>query len=36
MQKIISKPVMFALSNGWAKYFQKDSSNILQEKENEF
>jgi len=36
MQKIISKPVMFALSNGWAKYFQKDSSNILHEKENEF
>ena len=36
MQKIISKPVMFALSNGWAKYFQKDRNNILKEKENEF
>lgn len=25
LQKIITKPVMFAFSNGWAKYYQKDN-----------
>ena len=36
MRKVISKPIMFALSNGWAKYYQKDQDYKLEEKENEF
>jgi gamma-glutamylputrescine oxidase len=36
LQKVIPKPVLFALNNGWAKYYQKDSQNILKEKPGEF
>jgi gamma-glutamylputrescine oxidase len=36
LQKVIPKPVLFALNNGWAKYYQKDSQNILKEKSGEF
>jgi len=34
--KIVTKPVLFALNNGWAKYYQKDKENAVKAKSGEF
>ena len=34
--KLFGKPILFAASNGWAKYYQKDINHIVKEKKNEF
>ncbi|MFM2207957.1 MAG: hypothetical protein RL213_1932 [Bacteroidota bacterium] len=36
LQKVITKPVLFAINNGWAKYYQKDKTSLIKEKEGEF
>jgi gamma-glutamylputrescine oxidase len=36
LQRVVTKPILFALNNGWAKYFQKDTDTKLQEKKGEF
>ena len=36
LQKVVTKPILFALNNGWAKYFQKESETKLKEKKGEF
>jgi hypothetical protein len=34
--KIIGKPLMFSLSNGWAKFYQVDHHRKHEEKKGEF
>jgi gamma-glutamylputrescine oxidase len=36
LSKIITKPVLFALNNAWAKYYQKDGTNAIKPKSGEF
>lgn len=36
LYKFISKPVLFALNNGWAKYYQKDQNHKIKKKIGEF
>jgi gamma-glutamylputrescine oxidase len=36
MGKIIGKPALFALSNGWAKYYQKDTNHRFKHRKGEF
>ena len=34
--KLIGKPLLFSLSNGWAKYYQVDTNRKLEEMKGEF
>ena len=34
--KLLGKPVLFSMSNGWAKYYQKDVNDVVRRKKNEF
>ena len=34
--KLIGKPLLFSLSNGWAKYYQVDTHRKLEEMKGEF
>jgi len=36
MEKVVTKPILFSLNNGWAKYFQVDKKDQLKFKKNEF
>jgi gamma-glutamylputrescine oxidase len=33
---VIGKPMLFAISNGWAKYYQVDKERKIEEMEGEF
>ena len=36
MEKVVTKPILFSLNNGWAKYYQVDKKDQLKFKKNEF
>lgn len=36
LEQLLGKPMVFALSNGWAKYYQKDLHHLPKEKKKEF
>ena len=36
LEQILGKPIVFALNNGWAKYYQKDLNHLPKEKKNDF
>lgn len=36
LDNLIGKPLVFALNNGWAKYYQKDTGHLPKEKKNDF
>lgn len=36
LSKFIGKPALFAMNNGWAKYYQKDINDMMDAKNNKF
>ncbi len=36
LSELIGKPMLFSLSNGWAKFFQVDTSRLPAEMKDEF